>query len=142
MLLLPLLLHRPPFHTAVYWGQKAVIETLVAKGADINAKEKDGTTPLHEAVGKKHTEIVKFLLDKGAEINTKGGWQRQTPLHCAVRVGDSNTVELLLAHGADINAKDRFGDTPLLKAVSSVKRAPGPEKHPSSHTQTKPPSAR
>ncbi|MEH1771269.1 MAG: ankyrin repeat domain-containing protein, partial [Nostoc sp.] len=57
-----------PLHLAVSQGNKQVVELLIAKGADVNAKNKDGNTPLHLAYD---LDIVKLLIAKGADANAK-----------------------------------------------------------------------
>jgi len=103
-------------HDAVRKGDLAAVKTLLAKGADINAKEEAlGGTPLYWAAMCNQLNIVKVLLAKGADINARdllGG----TPLHVANQV---NIAEVLLANGADINAKDKHGKTPLYVSVDS-----------------------
>ncbi|MCL2745246.1 MAG: ankyrin repeat domain-containing protein [Planctomycetaceae bacterium] len=47
----------------------AVIEYLVSKGADVNAKDKDGKTPLLAAIARNNSEVAKFLVSKGANAN-------------------------------------------------------------------------
>lgn len=42
---------------------------LLENGAEVNAKNKPGWTPLHSAAGKGHTELCKLLLDHGAEVS-------------------------------------------------------------------------
>ncbi|CAH1399971.1 myotrophin isoform X1 [Halyomorpha halys] len=58
---------RPPLHYAADFGQPHVIEYLVSKGADINAKDKHGISALLAAIWEGHTSCVRTLLDKGAE---------------------------------------------------------------------------
>ncbi len=105
-----------PLHAAVKRGDKAEVAALLAKGADVNSKDKDGSTPLNRASywGKK--DVAELLLAKGADINTrdKNGY---TPLHEAARWGYKDVAELLLAKGADINAKNKDGWTPLHEAA-------------------------
>ncbi len=52
---------------------------LLEAGADVNAKDKNGTTPLHEACSYGHTEIARFLLDHGADPNVKETDYGRTP---------------------------------------------------------------
>ncbi|KAK3366315.1 ankyrin repeat-containing domain protein, partial [Lasiosphaeria ovina] len=53
-----------------YWGEgyKAVVELLLEKGADIEAVDSDGRTPLYIAAERGHEAVVKLLLEKGANI--------------------------------------------------------------------------
>ncbi len=108
--------------TAVQEGNKDVAELLIAKGADVNATDKDGKAPLHYAAnavkGQKH--VVEFLIAKGADVNARDK-DGQTPLHRAANavMGKKRTVELLIAKGADVNARDKDGQTPLSEAAES-----------------------
>ena len=102
-----------PLHAAVVGGQKKVVEFLITKGADVNAKDRGGYTPLFYAVWHNREEAAKLLLDKGADPNVRSVWNR-TPLHWAVRQGGSKEmIELLVAKGADVNLKR--GDATALK---------------------------
>lgn len=97
------LLGGTPLHTAAWGKNKAIIEVLVANGADIDAKDKYGKTPLAEAVVWGSIDVVETLIALGASINIKdsdGG----TPLDWAVANGRKDCVEVLLAHGANVNA--------------------------------------
>ena len=44
---------------------------LISHGADINAKDRNGRTPLHLAAGGRSLEALKILISKGANINEK-----------------------------------------------------------------------
>lgn len=55
---------------AVRHGRKDVAELLVARGADINAKDKEGHTPLYIAVHHDY-KVAELLIDKGADGNIK-----------------------------------------------------------------------
>ena len=95
-----------------------IINILLEKGADINAKDNYGRTPLMHAIQYGCSEeVIKILLEKGADINAKDnyGW---TPLMYAIQYGCSEEViKILLEKGADINAKDNYGWTPLMHAI-------------------------
>ena len=69
-----------PLHNAIYSQSKDIIEILISKGANVNAKIynidtksryeiKGGQTPLHLALKEKIKEIVEILISKGADIN-------------------------------------------------------------------------
>lgn len=57
-------------------GYKEIAILLLERGANINLRNKKGTTALMVAAQKGHTETVILLLDKGADINSKDydGW--------------------------------------------------------------------
>ena len=101
------------------------VKQHLAAGADVNAKNDSGWTPLHFAIlaiaTGGHKETVKLLIDKGAYVNAKstGGL---TPLFIAAEGGGwgedyKEIVELLLSNGADVNAKADHGMTPLHRAA-------------------------
>jgi len=50
-----------PLHPAVGGGYKEIVELLIAKGADVNAKYVDGETPLDAAEQERHTGIANLL---------------------------------------------------------------------------------
>lgn len=100
---------------------KAEVEALLAKGANVNAKDKDGDTLLHGAASRGNKDIVESLLAKGADVSARGN-DNKTPLHRAAFSGEKDIAELLLAKGADVNAKAKDGDTPLFAAVYRGKK--------------------
>lgn len=52
-------------------GHGDVVQRLLDKGADVNAKVNDGVTALIQASQSGHREVVRMLLDKGADVNAK-----------------------------------------------------------------------
>ena len=93
---------------------------LLNTGADPNAKDKSGRTPLHYAAEQDAHQTVKVLLDNRrtsrARVNSKDE-DGFTPLHYAAEQDAHQTVKVLLAKGAFPNAKDKSGATPLSSAV-------------------------
>jgi ankyrin repeat protein len=91
----------------------------------INARDKDGSTPLHCAVWKGHQQVVAFLLEAGADVNAhnENDHWGTTPLHAAAHANQAAIAQLLIDHGADVNAKDREGRTPMLHTSFHKARA-------------------
>ena len=107
-----------PLHVAAYHGRKDIVELLLSRKADANAKDDNwGSSPLYFALITEHKEIVELLLANKADVNAKDkrGW---TPLHHAVSRADVAMVKVLLASKADVNAKDNAGFSPLHEALS------------------------
>lgn len=58
-------------HVAAKWGKIKMVNLLMSKGANIEAKTRDGLTPLHCAARSGHHEVVDILIEKGAPIGSK-----------------------------------------------------------------------
>jgi|ETN07SMinimDraft_1059922.scaffolds.fasta_scaffold27627_4 ankyrin repeat protein len=104
-------------------GSIALVRRELSRGADVNAKDKDGFTPLHLAANKGHKEIVKLLIAEGADVNAKDDGGR-TPLHGTAYWGRKEIVELLIAKGADVNVKIEVGE---LKGLTPLDAATHPD---------------
>lgn len=103
-------------------NELAEVRALVAKGAEVNARDQVDTTALTYAVrtGNRKTgdaAVLRFLLTKGADPNANSSC-RLTSLMYAIERGDLEAVKLLLDHGADPNAATPEGYTALMAAAS------------------------
>ena len=92
------------------------VEEALAKGADINTKDRFGNTALMLAARNDYLDIVKLLINKETNLTAKNN-DGNTALMMAVRRGYLGIVNLLIDKGADINAKDNDGETALMYAV-------------------------
>ena len=75
-------------------GSGEIAELLIVEGADVNAREKGGGTPLHQATYGDHVEVAELLIANGADVNAQddGGY---TPMDYSF----GETASLLLEHG-------------------------------------------
>lgn len=117
---------------AVGWGRVEVVQLLLAKGADVNARVQVEShngrfeAPLLSfAVRSGNIAIVKLLLNAGVDVDANDGSTASSaadtsknldaarisadlgtpPLHLALQASNLEMTELLLAHGARIEAK-------------------------------------
>ncbi|KAL4150941.1 hypothetical protein PRNP1_010328 [Phytophthora ramorum] len=88
------------------------VKSLLNGGANINANDKVGITPLRLALDSGNTEMVAVLLEHGADM-TAGKQYGSSMLHVAVRSGNKEMVQLLLKYGADLSATDGNGSSTL-----------------------------
>jgi uncharacterized protein len=83
--------------TIVAGGHVAIAKTLLACGADVNARQADDFSPLHGAAQNGQLEMAKLLLARDAEVNAKGGGR--TPLVIALEQRHQDVADLLRQHG-------------------------------------------
>ena len=118
--------------TALHRCKTAAEAAAVLKlGADVNAGDKAGATPLQHACYQGNLELAKALLAAGANVNVDSKYSLPS-LHAACNYGFFEIAKELLAHGADVNAK-KNGLTPLQCCKTEEMRAlfaPAPEPAP------------
>ncbi|KAF7164220.1 hypothetical protein CNMCM5623_008885 [Aspergillus felis] len=135
------LLPRAALHEAAEQGNKAATQKLLELGADVNAIDTGGLSPLHYAVWKPEREdasdgeawdtddeleygvnsigILRLLLGHRALAEVVEPDRQQTPLLWASIDGNTEAIRLLLDHGANITASDDEGSTALHFAAES-----------------------
>ena len=101
---------------AVKSGNTAAARALLAKQADVNVAEADGTTALHWAAELDDLQMAEALLKAGAKAQVANR-HGVTPLHLAATNGNAAMIEQLLAAGADPNAALPEGETVLMTAA-------------------------
>lgn len=87
-------------HFLAVEGFTEALKFLAESGADVNAVNEFGDSPLIDVVVLGNTEAVQVLMRHGANPNANSV-TRNNPLDCAVRSGNVALVGLLLAFGAD-----------------------------------------
>lgn len=99
-------------------GKTELVSLLISAGADINAADQYGETPLYWAASKGHSECVKLLLAAPCIDVNKSTENGYTPLYWAASKGHSECMKLLLAaSGIDVNKANIGGETPLYMAA-------------------------
>ncbi|MGA8429716.1 MAG: ankyrin repeat domain-containing protein [Candidatus Sulfotelmatobacter sp.] len=100
----------------------ASVENLLDNGADIKARNQDGSTPLDWAAAFAQTDAFRLLMQRGAKTNVRDNYGN-TPLisaacECAVATMNSayDVMKILLDQGANVNARNKDGKTALIMA--------------------------
>ena len=92
---------RTVLHVASEKGSVTIMEALIAKGANINVRDKQERTPLHAAIAMGQKESVACLLaQKACEVNARD-FVGFTPLIAASFLNKATIVDDLILHGAD-----------------------------------------
>ena len=133
---------RPLGYATRHFRNDTIAEYLIDNGADVDAKQSDGSSYLHTACFLGRNNVAELLIAKGADVNAKNE-DGETPLdlaslqgeteiadllrkhggkhgtiHGAAQSGDIEAVKQHLAAGAQVNAKRVSGGTALHSAAS------------------------
>ncbi len=80
------------------------VRLLAHAGANVNARDDEGNTPLHETF---LTDVEEELLKLGADVNARNK-DGETPIFTTV---DDNAIPLFIEHGADLTIRNNKGET-------------------------------
>jgi uncharacterized protein len=106
---------------AVEDGDSDKVAHLLARGVNVDARDRDGVTPLIRSAVHGYLSITKKLLSSGADVDARSKRYGHTALHSAAREQRLAVVKALLKAGADPNAQDEDLNTPLWGAIYSAR---------------------
>jgi ankyrin repeat protein len=92
-------------------NDQAAVERLLDAGADPNARDDGGRTPLHFAAQEGATDAARLLLGRGAEVDLVDGYGN-TALWTSVLNRHPDVAAVLLAAGADPTRANNNGKSP------------------------------
>jgi ankyrin repeat protein len=116
-----------PLHVAGVQGDAHVIRMLICLGVDVDAKDRQGLTPLYHALRARNGETARVLMDAGAQPVVVRNEPGEMMLHEALRGFRADLVLALalLDNGADPNERDLDGETALHVAAGQGYVEPG-----------------
>lgn len=109
-------------HVAARGGHNKIVSSLLKKGADKDALDNQGDTPLRLAVENDHLTVVETLVAAGASLHVLSSYDGYSVLDWASEQGKVLMMQAILGGGADVDARDRRGDTALHKAIENYQQ--------------------
>lgn len=107
-------------HYYTQTGNTKKLNTYLAEGGDINARNSGGETALMQAVRNGNLEMIDFLLNAGADINASYAPSGLTPLRIAIEQNNAPLVSVLIDRGADVNQTNEVNWSPIMSAVRNA----------------------
>jgi ankyrin repeat protein len=93
-------------------GMPESVQAAISKGADVNARDKNGFTPLMvAAIHNENPEVIIALLKAGADVDARDAYGTTPLMHAAQSNHNPEVISTLLKAGADPKAKNRFKKT-------------------------------
>ena len=111
------------YKTSGWWKEATpqIVEDLIEKGADINAKEeKYGLTPLMQAAKNSNPDITDILIKYGADVNARDEFGNTPLMKVVSSDGNPEIIDILIKNGADVDIREEgFKLTPLMLAAKN-----------------------
>jgi len=97
-------------HLCALHAKADIMNHIIEKGGDLNARDQKGSTPLHQAAFEGKHAVAQILCEKGADVHAVNGLNN-SPLHFAAGKGHLAIVQSLCFMGARLD-KNTNGKTP------------------------------
>ncbi|KAL3293895.1 Pfs NACHT and Ankyrin domain protein [Colletotrichum asianum] len=115
-------------HHAVTFGFKRLVQLYIQHGADMNARDNRGCTPICLAFENKRREIVSLILDEGVDVNASiindsAGWSavaREEALIWATKNGQTSVVEFLVRSSIRSDVKEVSLDSAEIEGHKAI----------------------
>jgi hypothetical protein len=108
---------RTALHEAADGAKPEAAALLLQRGAQVDARDGGGDTPLLVAARRGAAPVIEVLLGAKADANARDA-RGGTPLMLAVAAQSQPSAELLLAHGADATLRNAQGLSPSAPATA------------------------
>lgn len=109
------------FFDAVYDNNIDIVNDLIEKGVNVNAKNEIGRSALLIAITKKlyvqkknYTDIIKLLIKSGADVNEIDRHKVSLLMKAIENDNDKDIIDILIKAGADVNKLDKYDNTALM----------------------------
>lgn len=97
------------------------LKEAIDRGANVNEKDKFGTTALHYSISEANHDVTDLLLERGADVTTQDH-NGATALHYAVEYNACDVAEALLRRDRKVlTLIDKQGNQPLWTAVFNAR---------------------
>ena len=101
---------------SAWFGHLEAAQALMEAGADVNAKDNKGRTPVHWSAWTGHLEVARALIEAGAEMNAKDD-NGCTSLHASAQNGHLEVARALIKAGANFDGFSTQRIADLLRRI-------------------------
>lgn len=123
-----------PLMLAAERGDAALVRTLLAAGADVNAQDYRGRTCLHAAVLGASPECVATILERHPDLTKATVEEGNSSLHTAIKLGNPEIVGILVERAPELAVQANFaGYTPYSYGEKFLQNLPAVQREMKRH---------
>lgn len=113
-------------HWAAFYGNAELVQWAADQGANLNARDRAGMTPLQYAIQEKKWSVMELLLKLGVDVHAPGerGFENPPIATALSRNAPPEALVVLLNHGADPRRKNAHGNTFMLRMKAAAEQSP------------------